>query len=150
MVKGIHDISTIREELKDYEEVEMPYNFINDSKIKYITLEEGTNSEAFYTGGNYLRKGNEKIFLQNGPVTWLVPVKIRDDENNIIYESKFFVEKDDDEYIDKTKEMKEYIDIIKAQQMVIEKMTKTIKEDKLKLQKYEMIIQKLKNYTQYL
>ena len=141
MVKGIRDLLEIKTELKGYEEVEMPYNFKQNSHIKYITLEPNTNSEAFYIGGNYLRMGNEKIFIQNGPATWPVQVKIRDDGNNIIYESRFFVEVDDDE-LDKSKEIKEYEKIIKAQQMVIEKMTKTIREDKIQIQKYENLLQK--------
>ena len=145
MVKGIRDISTIREELKDYIEVEMPYNFVENSHVKYSTLEEDTNSEAFYMGGTFLKMGNEKVYLQSGPATWNIPVKVRDDNNNVIYESKFFVEIDDDSEIEKDKEIKEYQKIIKAQQMVIEKMTKSIKGDKLKIQKYENIIQKLKN-----
>ena len=145
MVKGIRDISTIREELKDYEEVEMPYTFIVNSHVKYITLEEDTNSEAFYMGGTFLKMGNERVYLQSGPATWNIPVKVRDDNNNIIYESKFFVEIDDDSEIEKGKEIKEYEKIIKAQQMVIEKMTKSIKQDKLKIQKYESVIQKSRN-----
>jgi len=147
MVKGIRDISTIREELKDYEEVEMPYTFIVNSHVKYITLEEDTNSEAFYMGGTFLKMGNERVYLQSGPATWNIPVKVRDDNNNVIYESKFFVEIDDEtrQNVEKGKEIKEYEKIIKAQQMVIEKMTISIKQDKLKIQKYESVIQKLKN-----
>jgi len=144
MVKGITDLSTIREELKGYEEVEMPYDFIVNSHIKYVTLEDDTNSEAFYMGGSFIKMGNERVFLQNGPSTWQVPVKVRDDDNNVLYESKFFVEVDDEEE-GKTKEIQEYKKTIKAQQMVIDKMTKSIKEDKLKIQKYENVIIKLKN-----
>jgi len=144
MVKGITDLSTIREELKGYEEVEMPYDFIVNSHIKYVTLEDDTNSEAFYMGGSFIKMGNERVFLQNGPSTWQVPVKVRDDDNNVLYESKFFIEVDDDEE-GKTKEIQEYKKTIKAQQMVIDKMTKNIKEDKLKIQKYESVIRKLKN-----
>ena len=145
MVKGITDISTIQKELKGYEQIDMPYTFIPNIKIKYITLEESTNSEGFFIGGEYSRMGNERIILQNGPSIWSVPIRFRDDNNDIIYESKFFVPKDDTVDIEKSKDIKELEKTIKAQQMVIEKMTNTIKNDKIKLQKYEIVIQKLMN-----
>ena len=145
MVKGITNISIIQKELRGYEQVDMPYTFTPKTKIKYITLEESTNSEGFFVGGEYSRMGNERVVLQNGPSIWSVPVRVRDDNNDIIYESKFFVPKDDTVDIEKTKDVKELEKTIKAQQMVIEKMTTTIKNDKIKLQKYENIIQKLRN-----
>ena len=145
MVKGITNISTIQKELRGYEQVDMPYTFTPKTKIKYITLEESTNSEGFFVGGEYSRMGNERVILQNGPSIWSVPVRVRDDNNDIIYESKFFVPKDDTVDIEKTKDVKELEKTIQAQQMVIEKMTTTIRNDKIKLQKYENIIQKLRN-----
>ena len=145
MVKGITNISTIQKELRGYEQVDMPYTFTPKTKIKYITLEESTNSEGFFVGGEYSRMGNERVILQNGPSIWSVPVRVRDDNNDIIYESKFFVPKDDTIDIDKSKDVKELEKTIRAQQMVIEKMTTTIRNDKIKLQKYENIIQKLRN-----
>jgi len=142
MDKGISDISEIRKILKDYVEVELPYDFKEGENIKYITLDKNTNSELFYDGGEYLRIGNERIFLQNGPSTWQFQTKIRNDENDIIYNSKISVEKDEEEKINEDVLLLQKT--IKAQQMVIEKMTKNIKEDKIKIQKYENIIQKLK------
>ena len=142
MDKGISDISEIRKILKNYVEVELPYDFKEGENIKYITLDKNTNSELFYEGGEYLRIGNERIFLQNGPSTWQFQTKIRNDENDIIYNSKIYVEKDEDEKINEDVLLLQKT--IKAQQMVIEKMTKNIKEDKIKIQKYENIIQKLK------
>lgn len=142
MDKGISDISEIRKILKDYVEVELPYDFKEGENIKYITLDKNTNSELFYDGGEYLRIGNERIFLQNGPSTWQFQTKIRNDENDIIYNSKIYVEKDEEEKINEDVLLLQKT--IKAQQMVIEKMTKNIKEDKIKIQKYENIIQKLK------
>ena len=142
MDKGISDISEIRKILKNYVEVELPYDFKEGENIKYITLDKNTNSELFYEGGEYLRIGNERIFLQNGPSTWQFQTKIRNDENDIIYNSKIYVEKDEDEKINEDVLLLQKT--IKAQQMVIEKMTKNIKEDKITIQKYENIIQKLK------
>ena len=37
MIKGITDISTIQKELRGYEQVDIPYTFTPDTKIKYIT-----------------------------------------------------------------------------------------------------------------
>ena len=145
MIKGITDISTIQKELREYEQIDIPYTFTPNTKIKYITLEGETNSEGFFIGGGYLRMGNERIILQNGPSIWSVPIRVRDNNNDIIYESKFFVPKDDTVDVEKSKDIKELEKTIKAQQMVIEKMTNTIKNDKIKLQKYENIIQKLRN-----
>jgi len=142
MDKGISDISEIRKILKDYVEVELPYDFKEGENIKYITLDKNTNSELFYDGGEYLRIGNERIFLQNGPSTWQFQTKIRNDENDIIYNSKIYVEKDEEEKINEDVLLLQKT--IKAQQMVIEKMTENIKEDKITIQKYENIIQKLK------
>ena len=136
----IKDINTIKKELIDYNQVEMPYKFKPNTRIKYITIEN--NEEYFFTGGKYLRIGNEKIFLQNGPLTWAVPIKIRDDENNILYESKFFIPKNENEI--KSKEIIELEKIIKSQQKVIDKMTNTIKEDKIKIHKYENLIKNFK------
>ena len=49
----ITDISIIREELKDHEEVEMPYPFEPDTHIKYITLKG--NHSSFYRGGTFIK-----------------------------------------------------------------------------------------------
>ena len=84
MVKGITNISRIQKELRGYEQVDMPYTFTPKTKIKYITLEESTNSEGFFVGGEYSRMGNERVILQNGPSIWSVPVRVRDDNNDII------------------------------------------------------------------
>ena len=142
MVKGITNISTIQKELNNYEQIDIPYIFTPNTKIKYITLDDSTNEEKFYIGGDFIKMANQKIILQNGPAIWSVPIKIRDDNNNIIYESKFFIKKKINH--NKNKKEIELEKIIKTQQKVIEKMTITIKEDKIKIQKYENIIKKLK------
>ena len=143
MDKGINDISEIRKILKDYVEVELPYDFTIGEDIKYITLDKNTNSEMFYNGGEYVRMGNELIYLQNGPSNWAFRTKLRDDNNDIIYTSKIFIKDTVDEIYNKDILMLKKT--IKAQQMVIEKMTKTIKQDKIQIQKYENYIQKYKN-----
>ena len=140
MEKGINDISKIRKILKDYVEVELPYDLKIGEDIKYITLDKNTNSELFFNGGEYVKIGNELIYLQNGPSNWTFKSKLRDDDNNIYYTSKIFVKDEIEETHSKDVLMLQKT--IKAQQMVIEKMTKTIKQDKIQIQKYENYIHK--------
>ena len=133
MEKGTTNLTTIRESLKNCEEIELPYDFKVGEKIKYITLDKDTQTEMFYNGGEYLKMGNELIFLQNGPSTWSFRTKLRDDDNNIYYTSRIFVEKNDKDIIYNNKDIKKLNDTILAQQKVIERMTKSIREDKIKL-----------------
>ena len=144
MEKGTTNLTTIRESLKNCEEVELPYDFEIGENIKYITLDKNTQTELFFNGGEYVKMGNELIFLQNGPSTWSLRTKLRDDNNNIYYTSRVFIEKKKRDNIYKDKDVKMLKDTIKAQQKVIEKMTKTIREDKIKIQKYENYIHKNK------
>tara|TARA_B110000211_G_scaffold34528_1_gene34754 strand:- start:74 stop:505 length:432 start_codon:yes stop_codon:yes gene_type:complete len=139
MDKGIDDISEIRKILKDYVEVELPYDFKKGDDIKYITL-DNTQTEYFFNGGEYVKSGNELIYLQNGPINWSIKTKLRDDENNIYYTSRIYVR----DIIEEThsKDIMMLQKTIKSQQMVIEKMTKTIREDKIQIQKYENLLQK--------
>ena len=142
MDKGIDDISEIRKILKDYVEVELPYDFKKEEDIKYITLDNNTQTEFFFNGGEYVKSGNELIYLQNGPINWSIKTKLRDDDNNIYYTSRIYVRDKIDIKNYNTKDILEFQKTIKAQQMVIEKMTKTIREDKIQIQKYENLLQK--------
>ena len=142
MDKGIDNISEIRKILKDYVEVELPYDFKKGEDIKYITLDKNTQTESFFNGGEYVKSGNELIYLQNGPINWSIKTKLRDDDNNIYYTSRIYVRDKIDIKNYNTKDILEFQKTIKAQQMVIEKMTKTIREDKIQIQKYENLLQK--------
>ena len=144
MDKGIDDISEIRKILKDYVEVELPYDFKKTEDIKYITLDKNTQTESFFNGGEYVKSGNELIYLQNGPINWSIKTKLRDDDNNIYYTSRIYVRDKIDIKNYNTKDILEFQKTIKAQQMVIEKMTKTIRQDKIQIQKYENLLQKNK------
>ena len=44
----------------------MPYDFKPGESIKYITLDKDTQTEMFYYGGEYVKIGNELIFLHYG------------------------------------------------------------------------------------
>ena len=143
----IKDINIIRKELKNYEEIEFPYYIKPNTYIKYITAID--NEEVFSKGGEFVKLGHEKIFLSNGPHKWYVPIKIRDDNNNIIYESKFFIKEDNNK---NDKEYENLKKIIKTQQDVINKMTKNIENTNKELikskqlnKKYENIFKKLKS-----
>ena len=144
MDKGIDDISEIRKILKDYIELELPYDFKKGEDIKYITLDKNTQTESFFNGGEYVKSGNELIYLQNGPINWTIKTKLRDDDNNIYYTSRIYIRDKIDIKNYNTKDILEFQKTIKAQQMVIEKMTKTIREDKIQIQKYENLLQKNK------
>jgi hypothetical protein len=143
----ITDLNTIRKELKNFEEIEFPYYIKPSTYIKYITAID--NEEVFSKGGEFVKLGHEKIFLSNGPHKWYVPIKIRDDNNNIIYESKFFIK---EEKNNNDKEYENLKKIIKTQQDVINKMTKNIENTNKELikckqlnKKYENIFKKLKS-----
>jgi len=144
MEKGTTNLTTIRDSLKNCEEIELPYDFKLGEKIKYITLDKDTQTEMFYNGGEYVKIGNELIFLQNGPSNWSFRTKLRDDNNDIYYTSRVFIEKKKSDNIYKDKDVKMLKETILAQQRVIERMTKTIREDKIKIQKYENYIHKNK------
>jgi len=144
MEKGTTNLTTIKDSLKNCEEIELPYDFKVGEKIKYITLDKDTQTEMFYNGGEYVKIGNELIFLQNGPSNWSFRTKLRDDNNDIYYTSRIFVEKKKSDNIYKDKDVKMLKETILAQQRVIERMTKTIREDKIKIQKYENYIHKNK------
>ena len=135
-----NDINFIKKSLKNYTEISFPYTFKPNQLVKYITLVD--NEEKFYTGGEYNKMGSEKINLKNGPNSWYVPIKIRDNNNNIVYTSRFFINENEKIIKDNNNNnsIEQYKKIIINQQKIIEKMTLTIKNDKLKIQKYEEII----------
>ena len=124
----LKDIILIKKELEGFEEIEFPYPLKPGIIVKYITAKD--DEESFFTGGKFVKMGNEKIYLTNGGPNWTVPIKVRDDECNIQYESRFFIpEKEEEEEIDK--ETKELHDTIEFQQSVIEKLTDQLKEIEL-------------------
>jgi len=118
-------IQYIQNELKNCEEITPPFQIKPNQRIKYITHSKG--KEQLFTGGYFVRLGNERIVLSKGNSQWSFPTKIRDDNNNVIYTSRIFIEHTDSDCDDK---LSEYIETIKAQQLVIEKLT--LKYNRLK------------------
>ena len=132
----IKDISKIREELKGYEEVELPYEFDKGCHIKYITLKG--DDESFYTGGKFKYFGNDKIFLENKCKTWSVPIVKKNKDGTIYYNSRFFIKEKDEEICDK--KIEDLNNTINFQQSIIEKMSERLKE--LEITKVSLINEK--------
>ena len=140
----IKDLTKIREYLNNHVEVEMPYEFIKNSPIQYITCEydeEGNIScDSFYPNCKFLRRCNDIIIIEYNNLIKRVPIYKRDKEGNIIYQSRFFIpeEKEDelDELIECESDKKELLKTIEYQQSIIEKMTQQIQS--LEIEKYNM------------
>ena len=79
----------IREELNDYAEVQMPYDFPKGCHIKYITLLN--DEELFSSGGKFCNICNDYLVLKNKGSSWRVPIYIRQKCGKIIYETKLFI-----------------------------------------------------------
>ena len=134
------DIKLIQQHLEGCVEIEMPYPLKENILIKYITLKDG--EESFYTGGRYVRMLNERVLLSNTGRSWSVPTLLRDKKGDIIYTSRFFVEKDFENKEDK--EVKELKSIINSQQEVIKKLSYQVKSKSEENGKLKMIINKLR------
>ena len=138
----IKDIKIIKEHLKGCAEIEIPYPFEKEVHIKYITMKDG--EESFYVCGKYKALLNEKILLCNSGKTWAVPINMKNKDGDIIYKTRFFVDKD----FNKDKDSEEVIElksVIKSQQDIIEKMTKSLKIKSEENEKMKMILQKIRD-----
>ena len=131
----LKDINKIRKELEGYDEVELPFDFPLETHIKYITLVD--NEESFFTGGKYVKLGMDRIYLSTGGPSWSIPIKIRDDDSNVLYTSRFFAPKQEKIVPKDTVHLQK---VIESQQSVIDKMTEIIKKDKQKIQYYENLL----------
>ena len=138
----IKDIAVIKKHLKDCSEIELPYPFEKEVDIKYITLKDG--EEYFSLGGKFIRLLNDKIVLFNSGSTWVVPINIKNKEGDIIYKTRFFVNKDFDKDKD-TEEVIELKSVIKAQQEIIDKMSKSLKLKSDENEKMKIILQRIKD-----
>jgi len=117
------DITVIKEELKTCDEVTLPYEFEKDTWIKYITLRG--EDEVFFKGGSYCSRGNGCIYLKNKSLKWPVKTHIKDDDGEIIYHPRFFI---DTTYSSCSKELKEQMKIVKTYQNVIDKLVTKLEE----------------------
>ena len=136
----IKDISKIREYLDGYVEVEMPYEFIKDSPIQYITCEydeDGNIScDSFFPNCKFIRRCNDIIIIEYNKLIKRVPMYKRDKEGNITYQSRFFIPENIEELLeDCERDNTEFKKTIEYQQSIIEKCGERIKT--LELDKHE-------------
>ncbi len=139
------DLATIRKELKGFKEVDSAFDLKKGKRVKYITVKDN-GEEYFYSGGEYKRMGDNKIYLDASPPSCIL--KVIDKIGNITYSTRLFTE--DEELERCTKDKKEYVKIIETQQRIIETMTEKIKNNSdimnqinEKNKKYEDIIKQL-------
>ena len=118
------DINTIKKELKGFSQIEFPYDIIKNTPVKYLCIKD--NQEYFYTGGKFVRFGNDCLILNNGSNNWSVKKYIKDKGGNILYSSKFFIPTKEEDFTC-TNEIKELKSIIKAQQQIIDKLSYQVK-----------------------
>ena len=125
----MQDIHEIKKELKGFEEIDITFSLNTKCYLKYITIKEDSygNNEHFYKGGNFMKYGFDKIILKKDKKIWSVPTVYKDKDGNILYTSRFFLKNDEIEKLSE-KSQKEYEQIILSQQMIIEKLTKLIKD----------------------
>lgn len=138
----IKDISEIKKHLKECVEIELPYPFEKEVYIKYITLKD--KEESFYLGGKFMRLLNDKILLSNGGRCWSVPINVKDKKGEIIYRSRFFVDKSFDKDKD-TEEVIELKSIIKSQQDIIDKISNSLKIKSEENEKMKLILQRIRD-----
>lgn len=143
----IKDLIKIRELLKDYVEVEMPYDFNKGCDIQYVTCgldSEGNidiNAESFYPNCKFIRRCNDILIVDFNGQTRNVHICRRDKCGNIIYKSRFFILEDQsgDSQIGggKVKEdIQDLKDTIIYQQSIIEKITERVKQ--VEIEKHEI------------
>ena len=136
----INDIKIIKKHLEGCVEIELPYPLESNIMIKYITLVD--DEESFFTGGRYVRMLNEKILLSNSGKSWAVPTLLKDKKGNILYKSRFFVDKDFEKKEDK--HVKELKSIIHSQQEVIKKLSHQVKMKTEENSKLKIMINRLR------
>jgi len=139
----IKDIKQIKEHLKEHSEIELPYPFKKDVHIKYITIKD--NEEYFYPGGKYVKVMDNKILLCNNGRSWSVPISIKNKEGDIVYKTRFFVHKDFNKEDEETVEISELKSIIKTQQDIIDKMSKSLKIKSQENEQMKQILIKIRD-----
>lgn len=125
------DLTEIKKQLKNCEEVDTIYDIKIGQHVKYITTKNG--DEYFYEGGEYVKMGDNKIVLKKNSKYEYVSLIHHNKDGYTVYRTRLFV-------VDPKKEMigggvtktedpsKEYEKIIKTQQNIIEKMNLQLKK----------------------
>ena len=76
--------------------------------------------------------GNNKIILYNVTSAWTVPTNFYDKKGNVIYKTRFFIDKQEDEQYENNNKEKELMSIIKKQQEIIDKLSNKVIELSIK------------------
>lgn len=136
----IKDLSKIREYLTDYSEVEMPYEFVKECPIQYITCsidEDGNKGEeSFWPNCKFIRMCNDILVVESNYLERNVQICRRSKSGSIIYKSRFFIPENIDQIDENDQSHKELMDVITNQQSIIEKLIERIKD--VELQKHEL------------
>ena len=122
------DLSYIRTQLKNCEEVDSPFDIKIGQNVKYITLKN--DSEYFFDGGEYIKMGDNQIVLKIGSKYEYIKLIHYNKAGYTVYRTRLFV-------VDSTKDIQngggnktieEYEKIIKTQQEIIEKLNIQLKK----------------------
>ena len=138
----IKDLTIIREHLVGFAEVEMPYDFVNDCPIHYITCsmdsDGNISDESFYPDFKFSRRCNDILIVEDKAFTRRVPICRRNKKGDIIYQSRFFIPEtiDDVAMVGGGKSNQESEDKVSYQQEIIEKLIERVKE--VEIQKHEL------------
>jgi len=138
----ITDLTEIRKHLVGYAEVEMPYDFVNECPIHYITCsmdDDGNiSNESFFPDFKFKSRCNDILLVENKALSKRVPICRRNKEGDIIYQSRFFIPETIDEEGTAVgdKSNQELEDKISYQQEIIEKLIERIKG--VEIQKHEL------------
>lgn len=117
------DLKYIKNILKKCEEVDSPFEIKKGDIVRYITIKNG--AEFFFDGGEYQNMYDNKISLNESGRIKKIPINILNNDGEILYSTRFFVECDE-KCQEKTK--KEYEKIIKNQQRIIDILIQKNKE----------------------
>jgi hypothetical protein len=142
----IKDLTIIREHLVGYAEVEMPYDFVNDCPIHYITCsidsDGNVSNESFYPDFKFKSRCNDILIVEDKAFTKRVPICRRNKGGDIIYHSRFFIPETIEDNVAMVamvgggKSKQESEDKISYQQEIIEKLIERVKE--VEIQKHEL------------
>jgi len=136
----IKDLSIIREFLTDYSEVEMPYDFVKECPIHYITSsidDEGNlGEESFFPNCKFIRICNDVLVVEYNCLEKKIQICRRSKSGEVIYKSRFFIPENIDETDETDENKSELMDVITNQQSIIEKLIERIKD--VELQKHEL------------
>ena len=83
------DLTEIKKQLKNCEEVDTIYDIKIGQHVKYITVKDG--DEYFYEGGPYLKMGDNKIILKVGSKYEHIPLVIHNKEGYTVYRTRLFI-----------------------------------------------------------